>query len=247
MYTIEGVEKELMRRWEDVPFRREVEKFIFKIPAVFSREPRAVLARQIASPNFENHRFTEIVKNMGLKPLRWTYHGDIFSTANKEKVHLGKMAFHKGKDRNGEHVIAYCSIIDFHSSEKMPLREIKTHWGEGFVDFHHRLFMSAFPGQETWDITEWLWEIGKKASEYYLRYMAIYLCHGILFENFLNGGKEKKFTLEIVQPTIEKLKAQFGLKPLIFPLLPFEKEHDPYWMWYPGSLEPEIMRLAKSA
>lgn len=247
MYTLESAENEVRKRWENLPLRAEVEKFIGKIPQAFAREPRAVLARQIASPNHENFRFAEVSKQTGLKPLRWTYHGDIFTTANKEKVHLGKIAFRKGEDKNGGHIIAYRTIIDFHANEKKPLGEIRTNWGEKFVDFHHRLFVSAFPGQETWDITEWLWEIGKRASEYYLRYMAIYVCHGILFENFLNGGKEKKFTQEIVQPTIDRLKSVFGVKPLIFPLLPFEKEHDPYWMWYPSSLEPEIVRLAQSA
>ncbi len=73
--------------------------------------------------------------------------------------------------------------------------------------------------------------------------MAFFICHGILFENFLLKGDEGNFTREIAWPAIQRVTKHFGLKPLIVRLLPEESKADPYWCWYPGHLEEEVRRL----
>src|SRR3989344_4903834 len=222
MYTVEGAEKEVKRRWENVPLRRKVEEFLGNdIPEVLREAPRSVLGRQIATPNFESQLFNEMAKKRGLKPLWWTYHGDKFCTANPDKVSLGKMGFVKGKDKNQNPMVVNRTVINFQRCDNKPFDEIHTEWGEPFVDFHHRLFTASMQGCEIWDATSWFKKRGGRASQYYVHYLSLFIANGILFENFLEGGKEEKFTNTIVKPAIEEIKERFGAKPLIVPLLPF--------------------------
>ena len=238
--TIEKARGELEKRWNDLGLRRKVRDYIGEIPDFLRHGPRAVLARHLATPNNELHHFSQAAAKAGLKPLCSEYTDDRFCTRNPDKLLLGKMTFFHGKGRNnGDKTTAY-KIIDFNVNNQKPLSAIKTHWDEGFVGFHHRLTANKLPGVEMADSSGWLRSMGGKPAQFWHRHLALFMCHGILFENFHTEGHEADFTREIIQPAMKRVNDHFGLRPLIVPLVPLEREREPYWSWYPSHLEPEI-------
>ncbi|HXV20884.1 MAG TPA: hypothetical protein VD811_07860 [Desulfuromonadales bacterium] len=244
MYSsTEHAREELRKRRTDLKLRREVETWLGAVPEFLRGEPRAVLARQVATPNFEFCRFVEAAQRTGLKPVCPEYRGDKFSSRNPDKVALAKMTFHHGKGRkNGDRNTTH-RVINFYDWDGKPLNRIETLWGEQFLDFHHRLLARQFPGVEIADNTDWLKRMGGKPSLFWPRLFALFLCHGLMFDNFHPEGHETVFTREVIQPALAEVTARFGRPPLIVPLVPVETERDLFWSWYPEPLEQEVRCL----
>jgi hypothetical protein len=240
--STEHAREELRKRRTDLKLRREVETWLGAVPEFLRGEPRAVLARQVATPNFEFCRFVEAAQRTGLKPVCPEYRADKFSSRNPDKVALAKMTFHHGKGRkNGDRNITH-RVINFYDWDGKPLNRIETLWGEPLLAFHHRLLFSRFPGVEIADNTDWLQRMGGKPSLFWPRLFALFLCHGLLFDNFHPEGHETTFTRDIIRPALADVEARFGCSPLIVPLVPLETEREPFWSWYPNQLEQEIRR-----
>jgi hypothetical protein len=115
------------------------------------------------------------------------------------------------------------------------ISELKTLWGEGFVEFHHEFLHERFPHlrDKHVDISSWLKESGSGAKDYYQKFFTLFLKDGILFENFLLDKKELNFTKEIVLPAIINIEKATGKKPLIVALEPTKHEGDKFWNSYP--------------
>lgn len=236
MYTdLEEAKEEIARRRNDPELMKRVEKHFFLPMPQFPVCPCAILARQVATPNFEYVQFNELAKKIGLPPLVWEYTGDIFMRQNREKRQLAKMVFYHGLGKNGGRKTKNREIVDFGACERKPMNEITTLWGENFVGFHHRLF-NGNGKCELIEGTEWAKNFGG-AKRYYYYFLACFICHGILFDNFLNSGQETNFTKTVVMPAFETLEKIFGVKPLIVKLFLPENENDDYWTWYPGTME----------
>ncbi len=103
-----------------------------------------------------------------------------------------------------------------------------------------------FNNIEVFDATDWYRRNGNKSLSHYKPFLALFICHGVLFENFLTEGKERDFTFNVVLPAFKTVEQLFGMKPLIVRLLPRESEADKKWMWYPGHLEKEVLRCLDS-
>jgi hypothetical protein len=59
MYTsIEEAKEEVWKRWNDADLRRRVMAFAADLPEVLLKEPKAIMFRQLATPNFELLRFS---------------------------------------------------------------------------------------------------------------------------------------------------------------------------------------------
>lgn len=242
IYTpLEEAKEEIWRRWNDEILRKEVEKFLGEVPEVFKKEPRACLLRQMVSPNYEYYHFLTLIPKINLKPLCLEYLEDIFLTTNKDKAYWGKMAF-IDKRQNITRLI-YKRVINLVDSEKKKLNSLVTIWGENFSDFHHRLVEQYSQAIELCDASSWYKSKGGKTKEYYHFIMAFFICHGILFENFVTGERERErereFTHLVVQPAIEKIVKIFGLKPLIVQLITDDVLNERY---YPCNLESEVSR-----
>jgi hypothetical protein len=172
-----------------------------------------------------------------LKPLGIEYLEDMFLTINKDKAYLGKMAFiDKGQDRNR---VIYKRVIHLAKAEKRKLSSLTTLWGENFVDFHHRLLAQYSQTIELFDASSWYKAKGGKAKEYYHYFIALFICHGILFENFITDEREREFTHLVVQPAIEKIIKIFGLKPLVVQLTTDDVLNERY---YPKEMAAEVLR-----
>lgn len=244
MYTPLKVAKiEIWKRWNDADLKSRVLAFIEELPEVLLEEPRAVIFRQLATPNFELHRFAEFSEEVCLKPLCLEYKGDKFCTRNPDKVLLWKMIFHNGTGKNGGIKTARTKVIHFNDSNMKSFKEIKTVWEEDFIAFHHRMISDRLGSIHFKDNTAWFRKMGPQPSIYYHRFLSLFICHGILFENFLTAGDEAEFTREVVRPAMKIVTEHFGLKPLVVRLLPEVSEADPFWCWYPGNLEEEVREL----
>jgi hypothetical protein len=245
IYTCSNTaQEELKNRWNNSGLRAEVESFLKNdVPDFLRDAPKAYLARCIATPNFELLKFLEIAELMQLKPVCPEFRNDKFIAKNPDKYYYAKMVFYSGKGRNGGEKLSATKVVDFQSSEGMPLHAMKTVWGETFVDFHHRLlhpFVEKFniiiP-----DISLWLSQQGRSPQQFYQSFIALFICHAVLCDNFLVHGHEGKFTTDILLPSIEKVSRLFGVKPLIVPITTFADENDLHRHYYPYFLKNLIL------
>lgn len=233
MYTtLSEAKKEIWKRWNDKELRKKVEEYLGEIPDVFKDKPRAALSRSIITPNLELFYFLDLVENIGLNPIGLEGVEDKFCTKNYDKVSLGKLAFFKSK--NSEHIAkgrTKVGIIDMMDSDGKRFCDIDTFWGENLVEFHHRMLKSYNVDIETFDDFKWFKKRGKKNNsyQYYENFLTLFLCHGILFENFHANGKEKSFTTEIIINNYKKIKKRFGYSPLIVPIVPFADERNSHF------------------
>lgn len=244
IYTpLEEAKEEIWRRWNDTVLRKKVSEYIGEVPAVFQDEPRAVLDRNIISPNYEISHFMGIVKQVSLKPLGWEYQEDKFCSKNPDKLGLAKMPFFHKRNKKGEAIYSYRTIVDCTYADGKQFSRIKTLWGEKFTDFHHRLLTLHAQEIEFADGSKWYSSNGRCASKYYLYFLALFICYGILFENFvINEGEEERFSRAVVIPAFEQVATHFAVKPLIVQLLPSDKASDQYWRCYPDNIREEVER-----
>jgi hypothetical protein len=230
---IEKAKKELVKRNENTNLMEEIISFLGEIPDPLKNFPRAVLARQIATPNFECIHFWEKAKNNGFEPICLEYKNDLFCTSNRQKTSLGKLTFHHGVGRKGGYRNSVVKLVNLHQEDGKRLYEVITKQGEALSNFHNRLLFQAIPAAETFEMSSWLGTGG--AKEYYLKFLCLFVCHGVLFENFIDKGKEGSFSNQVVAPALEIIEKNFGCRPLIVRLL--DDAEDRKWEWYPGYLE----------
>jgi len=240
IYTPFSVAKEeIKKRWKDKKLRDKVEKFLGgEIPKPFKKEPRAVLSRHIISPNMELFYFLDLAKTAKLKPVGLEGLEDKFCTKNSDKVSLAKLSFYEKAKEEGKKTRfekRVVRLIDIEKNDGKKLCEIDTLWGENLVDFHHRLLNIYDSEIDTFDDFCWFSKRNKRNSafQYYENFLLLFLCHGILFENFHAKGKEKSFTEDIIMTNYKKIVDTFNIKPLIVPLVPIEDEmYSHHWNGY---------------
>ncbi len=227
---------ELQRRREDKELRKKVEDFLgHHILKPLEGAPKAVLARSIFTPNFEFSYFMDVVGHAHLEPLLLEYHGK-FVAKNQEKYHLCRLFMFSHVGKKGGMLYNTAQLVNFNTEEGKDMSEVRTISGASLVDFHHRLLESKYPGTEQRIIpfTEWFNETRYLTDHYYFYFFALFIYHGVLFENFLADDKEESaFIKSHVLPSFEKASEYFGVKPLIMPLLPIENEKFRTWLSYP--------------
>lgn len=235
--TLEQAKTTLWQRRSDFNLRRKVRDYLGELPDFLQQGPRAVLARQLASPTLEFQQFAVGAQQVGLPLTSIEFTGDKFCTCNPDKLALAKMTFYLGRGRNGGEKTKSYRTIDLDRWDGKPLNKIQTLWGENFVALHHRLLTSSYPTAEISDTTAWLRRMGGKPALFWPRLLSLFICDGILFENFHTEGHEQGFTRKIIQPALAQVKELFGQQPLIVPLVEVEHERNRSWSWYPGALE----------
>ena len=242
VYTnIELARGEVQRRWQDHAIKKEVEKFLEEIPQPFNENPRAVLARHIVSPDNEFYLFAELAEKIALDKLGWEYVDDYFCSCNVDKMRLAKMTFLHRKDKNGNPIITHKRIVNIEKSEKRKLRDLKTDWGEGLVTFHHRILDNCLSGIDHFDASTWYKNRGCHASEYYKYFLGLFLCHGVLFEDFVTNRVENEFFESVVFPAFNFLEKEFRLRPLIVHLRPEEFQNFKFWWGYKEEIKTMLI------
>lgn len=244
VYTpIDEALKEIELRRQNKDLDQRIESRLVKVPEIMEGKPKAVLFRNITTPNYETMWFNDvIVKFKKLEPLFLEYTKDKFTNRNECKFALGKITLHKGKNKKDEHIFEFQNIIDVNSSNCKPISSIKTFWDQPLVDFHHELFLNDFSHLKNniFDFSDWLEKNGKTAKEYYELFLLLFIKHGILFENFTLKDNELLFTKEVVLPAFIKISDKIGMKPLIVALEPTETEEGKLWQAYPAKMKEHI-------
>ncbi len=244
LYTpLQDVLGELERRRQDKELCKKVDDFFgnFKPPQEFGKRPRGVMVRCIASPTIEYEYFKGVQRGLRLDPLFLEFSADKFVAKNHEKYGLCRLSFVKSEPKFKRRIVQKRRIVNFNVYEGHALNAIRTEEGGSLVDFHHSLLARSGldKGVEVSDFSDWFLKSRTLSEEYYLYYLALFLVHGVLFENFLFNKDEQFFTETKVLPAFQKLTEMFGVRPLIVPIVPLEEEEAPYWYYY----DEKIMKL----
>lgn len=242
LYTsIEEAREEIWRRWNDEELKKKVLEYLGgDVPEFFLKSPMSVLARNIATPMNETVRFLEVSTDLGVSPIVLEYAKDTFTTENLAKYYLGKIMFSFGKSLRGEKREMSYDIVDFAKAQEKPLDSIPTAYGENLLNLHHQFFSySGLDGKiQTFDMSEWCKRRGKGSAEYFYEdFLSLFVCFGVLCENFLLDGSERKLTINVVFPSFRKVCDRFGVKPLVIRLIPKEKESDEGFWCHPKYLK----------
>ncbi len=235
---------ELRRRRQDAQLMSKVENYLGFLPPGLEKRPMAVMARPVATPNFEQMCLPDLALELGLDPAVWEYTGDRFTSLSSEKMHLVRPVFLQGFGRNKGPKTKRHILVDINQAEKVALNQVMTIDGRNLVKLHQELFEQVLPGVSHYDDTEWLKEHGGQAKLYYPYFLSLFICHGVLLEDFTDQTDNSKlqfFVQKIVDPALASIKAQFGLNPLIVPILPPAISQEERWCWYPGSLEAAMV------
>ncbi len=228
---------ELKRRRRDAKLVKKVRDYFAGFPPLeeLKLQPKAVMARALITANLELEHFLNTSKDLSLDPIFYEFRNDKFAHINPEKRALGHMVFY-ATNAQGERVITGSKrVVNFNTYQGKTLDKVQTLWGEDLVAFHHRLVTSHFPNHklDIVDFSDWFRKARKFSTAYpYLRYLGLFLVHGILFENFTNRDDEQPFNEQVVIPAVNKLVEIFGVPPIIVPIEPLEIDDQPHWYSY---------------
>lgn len=250
LYThLDEAWEELTRRRQDKDLERRVNEILGNdIPLPFSTDPKAVLFRHVLTPNYETRRFVSLLDGFGkIDPLFWEYHKDKYTPNNELKRTIGRLFFYHGKGKKGGMKLDSLNVLDFNTANGKPISSLQTSWGQDFVQFHHDFFADCFrpmPGT-TFDASDWFQNHGGSSGNYYKSFMALFIRHGILFENMMLDDSEVEFARDVFLPAFLEIFNELGVKPLIVALEPTNIEGDHFWMCYPGQDKEYVEKRMK--
>lgn len=213
------------------------------IPEILKKNKCGVQFRQIATPNHDTRHFISITKDNNLTPVLFEYHEDKFTSNNVFKHSLGQLKVYNNVNKKGLFPFEKITITDFAFYDGMKLKEVKTLWGESLIDFHRKLFVFNNYNMDSFCFYEasiWLKNNGGRAVNYYNNFFLLFICHGLLFENFLLNEEDSEFTKNIVLPAIDIVVKKTGLKPLIIPIGPLDIETDDHWISHNNNIKKII-------
>ncbi|HYE23137.1 MAG TPA: hypothetical protein VEA92_01640 [Candidatus Paceibacterota bacterium] len=237
--------EEIHRRSGDTALKRRVEQYLnYDIPEYMQGDPVLYLARHVATPNFETLRFLHLLEPLGLPIVISQDTKDTFTSTNMLKRFLGKMPVLTRitqKDGATHELYRNTTIIDFAQAQGRPFSEVKTLWGESLIDFHTRLFSEMKNGRACIvDDAAWI-DRNERGNllEHYKRFLALFVAHGVLFEDYLIEDKEEEhFMREVLEPAFAFVEETFGVRPLITQLTPSSVESVKFWLSYPKDVLP---------
>ena len=244
----EEAKDEVWRRWNDEVLKKKVLEFLGgDIPEPLKGGPKVVFARNIISPSGDLLEFLRIAGRISLEPAFFEPRNDKFTSSNPDKYFLGKMKFYYDIGKNGQGKFYSLKVIDFDKYDGKPVSSIQTIWGESFLDFHHRAFDSIVrehSSSEIYNVSPWVERNGGSSEKFYVKYLALFLCYGVLSEIFFTDNEEEKFVKNVLIPSLKILEDTFRVKPLI--VRTFQKGNSCddggrcdaflHWMCYPASV-----------
>jgi len=99
-------------------------------------------------------------------------------------------------------------------------------------------FLVPGTSEYIFDTSDWLSRNGAIPKKAYLNFLALFICNGVLFENFLKKDEyDKLFGISVVIPNFKKLESIFGVKPLIIATVPPSVESELHWRYYPEKIK----------
>lgn len=191
------------------------------------KSPIAVLARYIASARIEDMAFGRAATSIGLRPFWPTYHAEKYITGNGEKVSCLRPRIQRG----GLSLTSQWLVANSSQHIGQPLGGIVVN-GATLPQVHREVRRAVLPAEwanNVFDLSDWHHMQARRfgapegssrlAPYYYMADIALYVCFGVLFEDFEdgpNGGPGlRRFVAEVLQPAIARVKSEFGYGPLI--------------------------------
>lgn len=242
--TISEAKIEIEKRQKDEKLKKKVKDFfgIYNFPYLEDK-PKAVLSRSIFTPNLEFDYYIDLIKTIKLEPLLLEYDGK-FVAKNSEKYHLCKLYFQHTKPAKS---INYSTmrIVDFNIYEGERMKDVKTIWDTSLTDFHRYILKQQHPEinqkETVIDFYDWFNQTRFLTDNYYFYFLSLFICNGVLFENFLiNDNEEAKFIKDHLLNSFSAVNDYFGVKPLVCPLLPLENEKSKNWLSYKSTIKNNI-------
>jgi len=245
------IQKELQARADNKELEEKLNEYwdLHRIPDIdfFHNGPYAVLSRSVTSPNTEQKHFLEFARKHHLTPIILEYDGKLV-TRNLEKLHLCKMHFYSNKDGQEYGHPAKVCVVDTNAYQGKNMSQILTYQNSSLLDFHRGLFSkhADAAGCNVYNFTEWFNKARIIGPNYYFYFLLIFMKNAVLFDNYtLSDPEESEFVETKILPSIRQLKEIFGLRPLIFPLVPIETEMDMRWLSYDGHIQEEVETMFK--
>jgi hypothetical protein len=239
--------EEIKKRKQDPALAEKVSAYLnADIPTYFYDTPVFYLARHLATPNFETQRFVHLLEYEGFRVILSQDKKDTFVSSNHLKKALVKLPIYQGfslKNKKYSEIFQYETVVDINTINGVPFQEITTQWGQSLCSFHEELCVSFFKDRvQIVDDSEWIQRNNRgDLLEHYKKFLALFIVHGILFEDYLFEDRhEKHFIDSVLKPAFDWVETYFGCKPLITRLNPTSVESPTFWLAYPSSVKAII-------
>lgn len=206
--------------------------------------PRAILFRQVATPNYELRRFLRLCSRSGFTPVVLQFHADRMSCHNSYKRNLIAPIFVDGIGRNGLPFFKRSKLKSLEKVDNLRLSDIEIA-GRELPKFHADLLLAALPNQPFLSIeaSAWFGTYRGGAREYYVDLFQALIGDVLLLEDFVADGEEKRFFDDIVCPAFETASAILGRRPSIMQLCSNRRMASPLWYAYPASYRTHFQSL----
>ncbi len=207
----------------------------------------AVLARYVATARYEDVVFKLMAENAGLTPFWMEYTGDKFVTCSSGKRSLLYPFMCDGRGKRGGFRLKKQRLANPHRWDGNPISSIVLDDGTPLVEWHHRRQDAIFGKVFRHDATPWFKRFDG-AKEYYPFYLAFFVAHGVLFEDYHGGESGDRldlFTTDVFEPAFSRVTEEIGYSPIIVPL--------PWWdglQYYPENKDwqhHDVIDVAKLA
>jgi hypothetical protein len=242
-YSLDEARDEIQQRWANIELRQRVRQFLGErfIPK-FEYAPRAIMFRQVLSPDNGAFWFESCARYLWLDPINISYFDDKFVSLNEEKKALARLCvILPDKTRNT------LTIADIHNNENAPISSVQTYTGENLIQWHQALLRLSLLPIEVHDFSSWYRHV-RGPSEYYVHLLAHAISHGVYFETFDDSPNtgEAEFTRSVVCPALAQIRDLFGLDPVLVRLYPKNQkpEEDFYWFSYPPNINEYLVKWA---
>ena len=203
--------------------------------------PRAILFRQIATPNYELRRFLRLCARSGYAPVILQYHADRMSCHNTFKRSLVAPMFLEGISGNGRPIFRRRVLENIEKVDRLRIFEVSIS-GRTLPAFHNELLRLALPDEpvELIEGSHWFGKYSAGAREYYVDLFAALTGNLILVEEFITDAS---FFDRVVRPAFDAACTMIGQRPLVRRLCDNRRRESPLWLAYPASFRSHFATL----
>lgn len=233
--TYSEIMKAISERRKDTELQKKVAEYLADdFPSFIKKDDvKAFFIRAIHTPNQEHFFFRDLAHEFNLEPIFCNYMSGKLVMRNSEKYHLAKVGLVEGFNKKGAMLYSYKNLLNINENEGKVIRDISLTNGSKLSDFHLDLFKDLGYTDTFFDMSEWFDRVRNDEDGYYAKFLALFLVNGVLFDNYLiSDDSEKKFFQDKVWPAFNFIKEKFGVKPLIFPVLPVREENNSLFFFY---------------
>lgn len=204
--------------------------------------PTAILARHVATPNYETLWFARLARRHGFQAIVIEHRSDRFTAHNPAKNTLARLPIVTGRSRNGRPIIRRHVLFDVREHEGRPFDEIVTDSGEPLVAYHHRKLAEVM-GADAPGIMDLRQILPRPMSDpflYYREFFKMLYGHLVLLEDFVADEQTAAFFQKTVLPAWREAVADTGQRPQIARIVPGRRTSSPMLLAYPAAMADDV-------